>query len=205
MEKIPLEEMLCKNLLLNPNDKLYREAGRYLGYESDTKIPAQINAMIQKAMVEICATAEPRTICRYFSVRNDVNFQYEGIILMGATLGVSVDRLLSRAQVQNMAYALILDSCATAAIEEVCDNLQNNLINIYADRNMYLTNRHSPGYGNLPLSTQPNFILLLDAERKIGLGTTRNFLLTPLKSVTAMILVSRSQQKKERIPCNACV
>ncbi|MDR1334333.1 MAG: hypothetical protein LBJ71_03880 [Holosporaceae bacterium] len=203
IEKTPQEEILRKNLLLEPNDKLYREAVRYLGYGNGKNISPGIDSMVQKGLIEICATAEPRVMCRYFSVK-ECNFalhQQEGLILMGATLGVSIDRLLNRTQIQNMAYALVLDSCATAAIEEICDNLEIDLTNIYAHRGRHLTNRFSPGYGSLPLSTQPKLLLLLDAERKIGLGTTQSFLLTPSKSVTAMMWVSQLQPELDRSPC----
>ncbi|MDR2781574.1 MAG: hypothetical protein LBB21_03940 [Holosporaceae bacterium] len=224
VEKIPREEMICKNLSVKPDEKFYSEVVRYLGYKNNAKVTPEIDSLIQKGIAEVCITAEPRAMCRCFSVRNSSllegfdempseNFEkicnlplhrYELIILMGATLGVTVDRLLKRTQVRNMTYALILDSCATAAIESVCDNLQDSLTAIYADRSMYITNRYSPGYGNLPLSFQTRLLFLLDAERKIGLNVTKDFLLTPTKSVTAIIGVSPFQQKNERIPCSAC-
>jgi hypothetical protein len=103
-----------------------------------------------------------------------------------------------------MVYALVLDSCATAFIESVCDNLQDDLTTTYAGQNKYLTRRHSPGYGNLQLSSQPQLLSLLDAGRKIGLSVTRNFLLTPTKSVTAVIGVSDFHRKIEPVSCNIC-
>ncbi|MDR2782009.1 MAG: hypothetical protein LBB21_06190 [Holosporaceae bacterium] len=227
VEKIPQEEEICKNLSLKPSEKLHREVVRYLGYKNDVKVTPEINSLIQKGIIEICTTIEPRTIYRCFSIQNSQNsslreennktfsknsgitcdlslHQYNGIILMGATLGVDVDRLLNRTQIRDITYALILDSCATAAIESICDDLQDYLTTTYANQNMYLTKRHSPGYGDLPLSSQTKLLSCLDAERKIGLSTTRNFLLIPTKSVTAIIGISSFEQKNEHISCSTC-
>ncbi|MDR1012414.1 MAG: hypothetical protein LBL40_00990 [Coxiellaceae bacterium] len=211
INKTPREEAVRKNILLKPSDKLYTEAIRYLGYRNDKNITLEIDSMIHKGMIETCAIAEPRALYRYFFIQNTIDLncdfmfhEHEGIILMGATLGVSIDRLLGRTQIKDMLYALVLDSCATAAIEEVCDNLQIDLTSIYINRNRYLTDRYSPGYGSLPLSIQSQLLFLLDAERKIGLGATENFLLTPSKSITAMMWVDRSQPKIEYNSCNIC-
>jgi hypothetical protein len=225
--KTPLEEKVCKNLTLKIDEKFRCEVIRYLGYKNNAEVPTQIDSLIQRGMDEVCDVAESRAIYRCFSIQNSENFllredgyktshensgeicslllhQCDGIILMAATLGIPIDRLLNRTQIRDITYALVLDSCATAAIESVCDDLQYNLTAIYIGQNMYLTNRYSPGYGNLPLSFQTKLLSSLDAERKIGLNMTSNFLLTPTKSVTAIIGISKSQQKIKRISCNIC-
>ena len=48
-------------------------------------------------------------------------------VLMAATLGADVEQLLMHVQVSDMARALILDSCASAAVENLCDNLEADL------------------------------------------------------------------------------
>ncbi|MDR1375356.1 MAG: hypothetical protein LBJ45_00890 [Holosporaceae bacterium] len=226
LKKTLREEKLYKNISLRPNGELRSEVIRYLGYGNGVNITPEIDYLIQKGMLDICAIAEPRAIYRYFSLENYIDFPSrkdsaafsgdsektcglslrlcDGIILMGTTLGIPVDQLLNRAQIRNMAYALVLDSCATAAIESVCDDLQNRLVTAYASQNKYLTNRYSPGYGNLQLSSQPQLLSLLDAERKIGVSVTQNFLLMPSKSVTAIIWASNFRQKTGRISCNVC-
>ena len=49
-----------------------------------------------------------------------------------------------------MMKAVLFDSCASAAIEAVCDNLQKELQQSYP----YLTDRYSCGYGDLPITLQ---------------------------------------------------
>jgi hypothetical protein len=220
VKKTPREGEVLKNLPLEPNKKLHAEALRYMGYKNSAAATPEIDLLVRKGLAEICVTIDSRAVYRYFSLQISPDYfaqkdssrkrcslmlhQYEGIILMGATLGVSADRLLSRVQIRDMAYALVLDSCATAAIESICDDLQDNLKAIYAHQQRYLTNRYSPGYGNLALSTQIQLLSMLDAERKIGLHATQNFLLTPSKSVTAIIGVSQFPQKNEYVSCDIC-
>ncbi|MDR1267597.1 MAG: hypothetical protein LBJ70_04480 [Holosporales bacterium] len=213
IEKTPQEEKIYKSFSLKPEEKLRSEVIRYLGYKREADVTPEIAVLLQKGMAEVCAVAEPRAIYRVFSTRESPHpenachaplSQQEGLVLMAVTLGVSVDRALDRAQIQDMTYALVLDSCATAAIESICDAVQGKVTEAYAHRKKHLTNRYSPGYGSLPLSTQPKLLSLLDAERKIGLSTTPSFLLTPSKSVTAMMWVSSLPQKDAHTSCEAC-
>ena len=47
--------------------------------------------------------------------------------------------------------------------------------------------RFSPGYGDLPLSLQEELLSAVEAGKRIGLATTAGYMLTPMKSVTAII------------------
>ena len=46
--------------------------------------------------------------------------------------------------------------------------------------------RFSPGYGDLPLSTQKDFIRILNTERLAGVTINENYLMNPRKTVTAV-------------------
>ncbi|MCR5275107.1 MAG: Vitamin B12 dependent methionine synthase activation subunit, partial [Clostridiales bacterium] len=45
----------------------------------------------------------------------------------------------------------------------------------------------SPGYGDLPIEVQKEFLPLLDAERRLGITLSDSYLMSPSKSVTAII------------------
>lgn len=105
-------------------------------------------------------------------------------VLLCATLGSEVDALIRRTQVTDMAKTLWLDAAASAAIEQVCDEVQ---LDIAQRLERSLTTRFSCGYGDLPLSAQPHFLSCLDAGRKIGLHLSPSGMLVPIKSVTAVI------------------
>ena len=105
------------------------------------------------------------------------------VAVMGATLGMGVDDLIRRTQVRDMAMAVILDCGASLMIEEVCDIFQKQ---IDAETDGYLTSRFSPGYGDWPIEQQPE-VLSLAHGKEIGVSLTEALMLTPRKSITAII------------------
>ena len=124
------------------------------------------------------------------------------VILMAATLGMEAETLLRRTQAKDMAMALILDAAAGAAVENVCDNLCADLAAAFAPR--FLTDRFSPGYGDLPLGQQEDLFRLLDISRRIGVSLTESGLMLPQKSVTALIGVSDRPQSRRGRGCDGC-
>ncbi|CZT56574.1 vitamin B12 dependent-methionine synthase activation domain-containing protein [Solibaculum mannosilyticum] len=123
-------------------------------------------------------------------------------VLLAATLSAQADRLIRSTQACDMAKGLIMDCCATAAIERVCDEAEEDIRSSLTGK--YFTFRFSPGYGDLPITLQKKFLAVLDAPRKIGLCATDTSLLTPRKSVTAVIGVSDRPVAPQRRGCGAC-
>ncbi len=121
-------------------------------------------------------------------------------IFMAATLGSRIDKEMKKLQVQDMMKAVLFDSCASAAIEAVCDNLQKELQKSYP----YLTDRYSCGYGDLPITLQASFLQALDAQRRIGLHVNESSLLVPMKSVTAIIGIADRIQPAVLRGCGHC-
>ena len=112
----------------------------------------------------------------------------------------SVLKEMKQLQVQDMMKAVLFDSCASAAIEAVCDNLQKELQKSYP----YLTDRYSCGYGDLPITLQASFLQALDAQRRIGLHVNESSLLVPMKSVTAIIGIADRIQPAVLRGCGHC-
>lgn len=111
----------------------------------------------------------------------------ENCVLMAVTLGPQIDKLIRRAQVTDMARAVALDACASSLIEDLCDQITHDIMEEYQEKGMGLTARFSPGYADLPLKAQEIFSNLLEMEKKIGLTQSREHLLLPRKSITAII------------------
>ncbi len=103
-------------------------------------------------------------------------------ILMAATLGAGVDRLLMQTAVRSPADQFVADAVASALVEALCDRVEEDLCGLRPH-----THRFSPGYVILPLEIQPEFLKLLDAHRQIGIALTDRLLMTPTKSVTAIL------------------
>lgn len=122
--------------------------------------------------------------------------------LMCATLGAEVDKLIRTASVRDMAQAVVLDAMASAAVEQLCDMAEKEIAEKASDS--FLTWRFSPGYGDYPIELQKEFLSALDAPRKIGLCASDSYMLTPSKSVTAIIGLSREPVEGKRRGCASC-
>lgn len=90
------------------------------------------------------------------------------VILFAATLGAGVDLLLRRYSRLSMSRAVVLQACAAARIESYCNEINDKLKAEAAEEGLYLRPRFSPGYGDLPLSCQPDFCRVLEAEKTGG-------------------------------------
>ena len=119
-----------------------------------------------------------------------------------ATLGAEADALIRRAERLDMGRALTLDCCASAAVEEACGQIEGELQGKFPGCSFPF--RYSPGYGDLPLEVQGPLLDLLDAPRRAGLCATANHLLTPRKSVTAILGVSSGEIEKKNRSCLGC-
>ena len=126
----------------------------------------------------------------------------ERITLFAITLSAAVDLAIRRAESRDLARALCLDCCATTAVEQACDRIEAELRAAYPEWN--LTSRFSPGYGDLPLAMQDRLLEFLDAPRRIGLCANDHHILTPRKSVTAIMGLTRKEAAATRRRCEDC-
>lgn len=143
--------------------------------------------------------------CKLILTGNDISAHLEGccgVVLLAATLGNKVDMLLRKTQVQDMAKAVILDAMASAAIEQLCDEAENEIAEKL--ENKHFTWRFSPGYGDFPIEVQNNFLTALNAQKVIGLCASQSGMLTPTKSVTAVIGVHKKSVQNKKHSCESC-
>lgn len=193
-------------------EKLNRnEAIRYLG-GTGIQINEQMQRLMDDCEREVIEKAVPKYLyieldlpCDAVMGGKDIANHLEGCekaILMCATLGAEIDRLIRISQISDMARAVMLDSFASVAVEQVCNRVDEIITEKYDGYNM--TFRFSPGYGDYPLSLQQDFLRMLDAPRKIGLTTNDNFLLMPSKSVTAVAGLSKNPIERKKRGCAIC-
>ena len=193
----------------------YNEILMYLGHRGQ-EITPEVEGQIRRCMEEIARTAEPRLVYRRLALAGGAipglplaGEDIQGLlaesreaVLMAVTLGPGIERLLMRREVTDMADAVILDCCASSAIENVCDNLCADLEAEFSPR--YLTDRFSPGYGDLPFAQQPDFCRVLDLSRRIGVNLSPRGLMIPQKSVTAILGIADIPQNKRFRGCAHC-
>ncbi len=111
----------------------------------------------------------------------------EKVLVFAATLGVALDRLISRAAVASPSRALFLQALGAERIEALCDAFESEM----QARGWSLRERFSPGYGDLPLQLQTDLFRALDCAHRIGLGLNESLSMSPSKSVTALVGVER--------------
>lgn len=114
-------------------------------------------------------------------------------ILFAATVGLGLDRLIARYAVVSPAKALLFQAIGAERIESLCDLFCADLAKEAEERGKLLRPRFSPGYGDLPLTLQKELFRLLDCPRRIGLSLGDSLLMTPTKSVTALMGVKKQK------------
>lgn len=208
--------MQARLTAINENEVL-----KYLGYAGG-EIPADVTACIHAGMERIVRTARPRACWRTFTLQKEgttLAMQEAALALPGAdiqkllqdcrqcvilcaTLGMEVESLLRRTQLTDLTQAVVLDACASSAIENVCDHIQED---VAADYPAYhLTDRFSPGYGDMPITVQPQLCAAMDTARQIGLTVSQSGILIPRKSVTAIIGLADVPQTLRFRGCEHC-
>lgn len=197
-----------------------REPLRYLGVrgEPDPALLAELSAVADK----LCRSVTPRYIYRVFPVTvKDRGAALEGAgltltgemahkmladcsqaVLLACTLGAGFETLLRAEQARSMARAAMLDACGSAWVECGCDEAEKEIA--ARSPGLYLTDRFSPGYGDLPLELQRDICALLDAQRRLGVQVGESFLMNPSKSVTAVVGLSGWPQPAKIRGCGYC-
>lgn len=196
------------------------EALRYLGAGSGA--PEELRRTAEEVAGELAAALQPRYTFQVFSLlregegftlaNTDVALtgntarrmlaQCGKAVLLACTLGARFDAMLRTAQVRDMSRAVILDACGSALVESGCDAAEEEIRARFPDR--YLTDRFSPGYGDLPLALQKSICAVLDTRRRLGVHVAESFLMNPCKSVTAVIGLSDRPQMARIRGCAYC-
>ena len=195
------------------------EAIRYLGAGAgDDTLRRQAAAVA----AELTAALKPRYVYRVFDLDREedaIRLAGTGVRLTGAaastmlaqcrraallacTLGPGFDAMLRREQARDMGRAVMLDACGSAWVESGCDAAEEELRARLPG--WFLTDRFSPGYGDLPLCIQPAVCGALDAGRRVGIHVSESFLMNPMKSVTAVIGIADRPQMARVRGCAYC-
>ena len=123
----------------------------------------------------------------------------EEVIVFAATIGLEIVRLIRRYTNLSPAKALFFQAIGAERIESLCDTFCEEL----KAEGLQLRPRFSPGYGDLPLELQKDIFRVLDCPRKIGLSLNVSLLMSPSKSVTAIIGIGGGKIE-EKNKCSAC-
>lgn len=110
-------------------------------------------------------------------------------IVFAATVGLELDRLAARYSIVSPTKALCVSAIGTERVETLCDIFCDSIKRKYKK----VRPRFSPGYGDLSLSLQRDIFSLLDCSKNIGVFLSDSMLMTPAKSVTAIVGVESGE------------
>lgn len=127
--------------------------------------------------INICDTNISLSDKVYFKLLDDCN----ECLLLAVTLGFEVDQKLKLYEQTDMARAVVFDAVSSAYVEGVADTEEFKLD--LKER----TYRFCPGYQHTSLSLNKDVIKVLQADKKIGISLTKDFLMSPLKSMIGII------------------
>lgn len=113
------------------------------------------------------------------------------IVLFAATVGLEIDRLIARYSTLSPTKALLFQAIGSERIESLCDAFEKEVRAEKTQKGLVTHPRFSPGYGDFSIATQREIFAVLDCPRRIGLSLNQSLLMSPSKSVTAIIGVGR--------------
>lgn len=187
---------------------------KYLGYRTG-EVPADILGEIDEAISIVKKCARPKYVFRFFDIDDEVlkdiavgrdmaellrnSFK---VILFAVTLGNEIEMEIRKLSFTNLSMSVVVDATASAAIEAFAEELDRSFQKEFSE--FYLTDRFSPGYGDMPISIQNYFLTAINAKKEIGITTTAEGIMTPRKSITALMGVSKEVQPHRHRGCENC-
>lgn len=196
-----------------------KEILRYMGCrDNDERVSAVVDECIKEAdsklSYKVCYTRMP---IRHTDEGLDLTFMEtkskglkknlsdcDEVIIFAATIGLEMDRLIARYGVVSPLKSVAFQAIGAERIESLCDMFENEMrTELYRD-NRYIRPRFSAGYGDFDLSAQREFFKVLDCQRKIGLTLNDSLIMSPSKSVTAIIGISDKKRESCLKGCTAC-
>jgi len=104
------------------------------------------------------------------------------VYFMAVTLGMKTDLLLKRMSVTSSAELYVTDALASAFTEAAADKTEEIIKN-----NAECRPRYSPGYGDLKLEFEADLLYALEAGKLLGITLSESMLMTPQKTITAVV------------------
>jgi hypothetical protein len=193
---------------------------RYSGFRSHEPDELTLKK-IEQLEDEILGSVTPKSIYREFGVRalengveiNGVKFLSEAlkknlsgcdkVLLYCCTLGIESDVILRKYGATDSSKFVLAQAIFTEMCEAYSDEITEKLAAEYLKNGLYLNPRFSVGYGDLALEYQREFFKLLEITKRIGVTLNDECMMTPSKSVTAFIGITKDQPC-ERKTCEIC-
>ena len=183
----------CELPLLNKREILRYAGVRGTAEEVESMLDNCINEMMPSLLSgKVCwckigiekarKISEIKTMLDSKSLSSHIDACRE-IVLFAATVGIEIDRAITRYNAISPVKALLGSAIGSERIEALCDTFEDYLRNTGNE----ILPRFSPGSADLPLECQRDIFALLDCSRQIGLTLNQRMVMSPSKSVSAII------------------
>ncbi len=174
--------------MLTPPPVCEREILRYAGCrQADEGVVALLKDCLSEVLpllsYSVCFTEIDPT--PFTAQSKDLRRNLDGcerVMLLAATVGIGLDRLIAKYGRLSPAKALLMQAIGTERVEALCDAFCTEM---ERETGLCARPRFSPGYGDLKLNTQREVLTRLDAARRIGVTLNDGYSMSPSKSVTA--------------------
>lgn len=201
----------------------------FLGYAGQD-LGGDLEARLDEMVARCVGVARPRGCVRVFDVlergeKDGVPFvslagtalvlegrsiatHLDGAVAVGVlavTAGMGVDAELRRLALTDRVGGVIFDAAGSALVERAADAAEESVAALASERGLFAGARFSPGYGDLPLATQPVLLGALDAQRLLGITLSSSLLMAPSKSVTAVVGLFAEPPARDYAPCDECL
>lgn len=183
---IPIEK-----LVLNEGETA-RRLHTTRGFEMDeidfclAKLKAVANIKFSAVRVPVNYLDDDRLDCGFGEFKSATlikNLQgCKEVFIFAVTLGLGVDRLLTQLSLVSPSKHFITDALASSMAEAAAEKAEEII-----KGKLDCRPRFSPGFGDLSLEVQPKILELLNAQRLLGITINKSLLMSPGKSVTAIV------------------
>ena len=204
-------------------DKPEVDMDEILRYARIDNSSGQLDALIRECMQEALGKLVYKVCWREFSVRECDEFLDMGflktdskalirslrncstVIVFAATVGIELDRLILKYSAISPTKALFMQAIGTERIESLCNTFCQDIMKEKCYIGKGVTHRFSPGYGDFPVEVQKDVFRVLEPSRKIGLTLNSSMLMSPTKSVTAILgITDEIQENTKNTACVEC-
>ena len=189
-----------------------RELLRYAGCRGEA--PEETASLMHTVIADLLGEIKPAVLYRTYPMRFKENGELDlgfarvaslslakhlcectQVCVMIVSVGIGVDRYISRYKKVSLARAHMASALGTERVEAAADAFSACLSDEAAKHGMCTTARFSPGYGDLPLSIQSSILACLDARKLMGIAMSDSMLMSPTKTVTALIGLYRGEKQ----------
>lgn len=192
-----------------------KEVLRYAGVKGE--IP-EISAIVDECVKELEGKLNYKVCYSEYPVKitgNEIDLSFASVnsknlaknlkncktyILFCATVGIAMDRLIAKYSVLSPTKALIFQALGAERIESLCNLFNKEIQGKYK----HTRPRFSPGYGDLKVDLQREIFAALNCSKNIGVTLNESLLMSPSKSVTAIIGLCEENAREEKQSCFNC-